>query len=230
MRISLLQHVPFEGPGRIASWCRTHKHDLRRLLLYDGEVPAAPHEYDMLIVMGGPMSVGDEHIYPWLKTEKQAIAAAVAGGKKVLGICLGAQLLANVLGSRVYPNAHKEIGWFPVTITDAGRQSKLFIDGVDTLQVFHWHGDTFDLPPECEHLAFSQACRQQAFRYGDRVVGLQFHLEVGPDDVQTMIANGRHELVSGPFIENETHLAGQTSWFHDLHARMQHLLNHMESL
>ena len=229
MKISLWQHVPFEGPGRIAPWCRENGHDLQRVRLYDGESPPAAHEYDMLIGMGGPMSVGDEQVHPWLKAEKLARAAAMAGGKTVLGICLGAQLLAEVLGGRVYANVHKEIGWFPITLTEAGRRSRLFGNGADTMLVFHWHGDTFELPPGCDHLAFSEACRQQAFCFKDQVVGLQFHLEVGPDDVHARSDNCRHELVEGPFIEKEPGVAGRAAWFHDINGWINNLLNQMQA-
>jgi GMP synthase-like glutamine amidotransferase len=230
MKISLIQHVAFEGPGRILPWCLEKGHDLQRILLYNGEAPPSPQDYDMLIVMGGPMSANDEPLYPWLKTEKRAIAEAITGGKKVLGICLGAQLLAHVLGSRVYANAHKEIGWYPIQWTRAGRASRLFSAESDRLQVFHWHGETFDLPAGCEHLAFSEACQQQAFSYDQRVVGLQFHIEMGAEEVQAMIEHGRHELVAAPYIDTEKELAGHSAWYRDIYCQIRHLLNHMESL
>lgn len=230
MNISLLQHVPFEGPGQIASWCREKGHDLRSIRLYDGEAPPVPQEYDMLVVMGGPMSVHDEQLYPWLKTEKRAIAEAIAGAKKVLGICLGAQLLAHVLGSRVYAHAHKEIGWYPIQWTTAGRESRLFAAESDRLNVFHWHGETFDLPAGCEHLAFSEACQLQAFSCDQRVVGLQFHIEVAADDVQAMIEHGRHELGAAPYIGTEKELTGHLAGYQDIYNQIRHLLNRMESL
>jgi GMP synthase (glutamine-hydrolysing) len=176
------------------------------------------------------MSVNDELIHPWLRTEKRVIADAIADSKKVLGICLGAQLLANVLGSRVYANAHKEIGWYPIHWTKAGRDSMLFAVESERLQVFHWHGETFDLPAGCEQLAFSEACQQQAFSYDHRVIGLQFHIEVGPQEVQAMIEHGRHELVAAPYIGTETQMSGQPAWYQDIHYQIRHLLNHLESL
>src|SRR5205823_5670297 len=132
-----------------------------------------------LIFMGGPMSVNDD--LPYLRQEQGFIAQAIAGGKPVLGICLGAQLIAGTLGARVYRNPVKEIGWYPIRLEDAAADDCLFRELPPEHIVFHWHGETFDLPAAAVPLASSAACRHQAYRVGSNVYGLQFHLEVAPE-------------------------------------------------
>ena len=148
-------------------------------------------DFDRLIVMGGPMSVHDEAEYPWLVEEKRLIAAAIREGKKVLGICLGAQLIAEVCGGRVYRNPEKEIGFWPVS----------WIGDADEELVFHWHGETFDLPPGAELLASSDVCVNQAFGIGDRVLGIQFHPEVTPEIVRAMVEHEGWELVEAGYVQ-----------------------------
>jgi GMP synthase-like glutamine amidotransferase len=164
-------------------------------------------DVDFLLIMGGPMSVYDEDEYPWLREEKDFIRAVIQAGKKVLGICLGSQLIAEVLGAKVYPNAVKEIGWFPVTKTESGKTSALIADFPVTSEVFHWHGDTYDLPAGCAHLFISNECCHQAFEYQGRVVGLQFHLETVPELLEAMIENGLHEMnVGGKCVQTVTEI------------------------
>lgn len=145
MNIHYLQHVPFEDLGMIADWIDENGYHSRVSRLYQGEALPNVNDIDWLIVMGGPMGVYDEDQYPWLVDEKRCIERAIAKGRVVLGICLGAQLIANVLGARVYPHTRKEIGWFPITLTREGAQSPLFTELPSPFEVFHWHGDTFDL-------------------------------------------------------------------------------------
>jgi GMP synthase (glutamine-hydrolysing) len=131
-----------------------------------------------LIVMGGPMGVYEQERYPFLKREIAFIGEAIAAKKPVLGICLGAQLIARALGARVFPNRRKEIGWYKVRLTSAGKRDPLFLNSPAQPWVFQWHGDTFTLPKGARLLAASPLCRNQAFRHGSSVYGLQFHLEV----------------------------------------------------
>jgi len=145
------------------------------------------------------MSIHDEDMYPWLRAEKALIAAAIGEGKKVLGICLGAQLIAAVSGARVYPNPQKEIGFWPVRWMEAGK----VIRGGGTEEIFfHWHGETFDLPAGAVLLASTTACVNQAFLLGGRVLGVQFHPEVTPEIIRAMIAHEGHELVDAPYIQS----------------------------
>jgi GMP synthase (glutamine-hydrolysing) len=136
-----------------------------------------------LIVMGGPMSVNDP--LPWLRQEERYLVQAISSGVPVLGICLGAQLLAKSLGSRVYPMGHKEIGWYSIRFTEAAAADPLF-EGLPREEiVFEWHGDTFDLPAGAEKLAESDLCGNQAFRCGTNLYGLQFHPEVTPEIIDS---------------------------------------------
>ena len=146
MNIHYLQHVPFEGLGSIANWVGQAGHNLTGSRLYAGEALPDPAALDWLIVMGGPMGVHDERHHPWLTREKQLIEQAIGQEKTVLGICLGAQLIADVLGARVYANEHREIGWFPVRRTSEAADCALGRVLPEQVEVFHWHGDTFDLP------------------------------------------------------------------------------------
>ncbi|WP_295882901.1 type 1 glutamine amidotransferase [uncultured Thiohalocapsa sp.] len=202
MQIHVLQHVPFEGPAGIADWAQRRGHALAVSQLYAGDALPAPGEFDRLVVMGGPMSVGDAHAYPWLADELRFIADAIASGKSVVGVCLGAQLIAAALGARVYRHAHKEIGWVPVRLAARGRALDL-CDGLPAEQtVFHWHGDTFDLPAGAVHLAQSEACANQAFLVGGRVLGLQFHLESTPASVAALCEHCADEIVPGRWVQS----------------------------
>lgn len=139
-----------------------------------------------LIFLGGPMSVNEDLAY--LRRELGLIDEALAAGKPMLGICLGAQLIAKALGARVYANPVKEIGWAPIHLTEAGRRDPLLGRLRDPEVVLHWHGETFDLPSGATWLAYSEACRHQAFRYGSNIYGLQFHLEATPEMIAAWCA------------------------------------------
>ncbi len=193
MRCHCLQHVSFETPGLLSDLFAEKGYSFRTTALFRGEVLPTVEEFDMLVIMGGPMSVHDEDLFPWLRAEKALIGAAIHKDKKVLGICLGAQLIAEVMGGRVYPNPEKEIGFWPVQWKERPGKEDLF---------FHWHGETFDLPPGAELLASSLACVNQAFRVGDRVLGIQFHPEVTPGLISAMIDNEGHELEDALFIQS----------------------------
>ena len=155
----------------------------------------------MLVVMGGPMSVNEEDKFPWLAAEKQFIRGAINKCKPVLGICLGAQLIANALGASVFRNPVKEIGWFP--IYGIAKNDKSIFEFPESIKVFHWHGETFDLSSGAIRLAKSDACENQAFQVGKSIIGLQFHLETMPAAAQALVTNCRDELVPAPFIQTE---------------------------
>lgn len=197
MNIHYFQHVPFEGLGCIATWAEKNSFPIMVTQFFNAD--PLPHltEIDWLIVMGGPMSVHDETIYPWLIAEKRFIQQAIESGKKVLGICLGAQLIAEVLGARVYPNLYKEIGWFTVErVADSVKSPFPELLPVRA-EAFHWHGETFDLPAGAIHLARSQACENQAFIYGKNVVGLQFHLEMTRQGAENLLTHCHEDIASG---------------------------------
>lgn len=179
MSVVALRHVPFEHLGLIAESLASRSIDWHYVDLQDNPEGAAEAvAADGLIVMGGPMSANDPD--PYLAQEREIIVRAVESGKPVLGVCLGAQQIARAMGARVYKNSVKEIGWFPVRWTEPAARDTVFhgLTGPET--VFHWHGETFELPAGAEWLAYSAGCRHQAFRLGKKVYGIQFHLEVTP--------------------------------------------------
>jgi GMP synthase-like glutamine amidotransferase len=222
MNIHYLKHVPFEGLGFIDNWVRNPEHKVTATKFYEDHKLPFVDICDMLIVMGGPMSVGDDHIYPWLKEEKKFIEKAIVKGKKVVGICLGAQLIAEVLGAKVYPNKEKEIGWFPVKFMP--ENSGLLKDFPQTETVLHWHGDTFELPQNSRHIAKSDACRNQGFTYKDHVVGLQFHMEMTPDSLNVMIENCKDELKQSTYVQSEDQIRS-VNYFESNNKLIDQLLN-----
>ena len=168
---------------------------------------------DLLIVMGGPMNVTDESYYPWLIDEKVFIREAIRTGVPVLGVCLGAQLIAAALGSRIFANKYKEIGWFPVELVNDNCELLPF---PKRFPAFHWHGDTFDLPKGAVHLMRSDGCQNQGFMIGENVIGLQFHLETTPEVVELMIENCADDMIDGPYGQCPTTIREITVEFADL--------------
>lgn len=215
LRIHCFQHVPFEGLGNIEQWCNENEHTLSRTRFYEAALLPDLKEIDWLIIMGGPMSVNDENKIVWLSSEKEFIRQAIDGGKTVIGVCLGAQLISEILGAKVYPNKQKEIGWFPIELTSEATQHALFSGLKNPITVFHWHGDTFDIPENAIHLATSKACSNQAFLYQNKILGLQFHLETTKESLREMIENGRDELIKEKYIQSESEIENQQEFFED---------------
>ena len=210
MQIHAVIHGPSEGLGSIAEWAQARGHAVTETHLYRGESLPPLEAVDFAIVMGGAMNIYQHRDFPWLVPEKRWLAAAIECGKHVLGVCLGAQLIADVLGAKVWQNAEKEIGWFPVRMI--ARPGPL-ADLPDRLTVFHWHGDTFEIPAGAVRVAESDGCANQGFIVGDRVVALQFHLEVTPGTVAEFIAGGESELMPQRFVQSpETIRAGPTDF------------------
>lgn len=205
MRAHYLQHVPFEGLGSIGDWLRERRATVSATRFFEHATLPAVSDIDLLVAMGGPMSVNDEREFPWLIAEKRFIRQAIEAGKPVVGICLGAQLIANAMGARVYPAKEKEIGWFPVYRAKAAEDQACFAFPAETA-AFHWHGETFDLPEGAGHLARSAACENQAFQLGQRVIGLQFHLETTPGSARDLVENCRGELMPAQYIQSETQI------------------------
>lgn len=193
MIITVLQHVLFEGPGAILEWAALRGHEVRSYLVSESGLPQ--HASDLLVVMGGPMSVNDAADIAWLDEEIRWVGEHVRKGTPVLGICLGAQIIARALGAGVHSNAHREIGWFELRSADQFRD--MF---PQSFTAFHWHGETFELPPGAELLLSSTACANQAFRIRN-AVGLQFHLEMTGDGLAQLMAHCADELIAGgPWI------------------------------
>jgi GMP synthase-like glutamine amidotransferase len=220
MRVHYFQHVSFEGDlGSMEPWLQQQGAVISCTQFFANDPIPALDDIDMLIVMGGPMSINDEAEFPWLVAEKQFIRDAIAAGKPVLGICLGAQLIAASQGAKVYPNVYKEIGWLPVMAADNLPNQAFRFPAQAT--VFQWHGETFDLPEGATLLASSPACRHQAFQIGRNAIALQFHLEILQDSALGLIKNCEHELVTGkPYIQSKAEIlaagAGQYASIHAL--------------
>lgn len=202
MRLHIFQHVPFEGLGSIKVWA-DHAGVQPHVTRFFRNEPLPPiPEVTHLIVMGGPMGVHDPRQFPWLAAEKRFIRDVFDAGKSVLGVCLGAQLMADALGARVYKNPAPEIGWFPIHKSREAHSDATAAFLPPSLEVFHWHGDTFDIPHGARCLAHSEACRHQGFYLNRQIVGLQFHLETTPESLLALIENCSDEIVDGPFIQS----------------------------
>lgn len=202
MRIHYLQHVTFENPGSILKWAQANNYPVTATQLYNDEALPEVSDFDWLVVMGGPMNIYEEAQYPWLKAEKAFIKAAIEANKVVLGLCLGSQLIADIIGGKVVKNKQKEIGWFPITFFEEAKASPLFAFFPDNPVVFHWHGDTFvELPPEATVIAASAACQNQAFVYQKRVFGFQFHLENTQAIIKDLIKNCGDEMIPSDFVQ-----------------------------
>jgi len=228
MNIHYLQHVPFEGLSSIETWATARGHRITATRLHVGDsLPPLDH-LDWLVVMGGPMNIYEEEKFPWLAAENRFIKAAIDAGKIALGICLGAQLIADVLGGPVHKNAHKEIGWFPVRKTKAAARSRVFEVLPAELEVFHWHGDTFALPPGATHVARSAACENQAFICDERIVGLQFHLETTPESARLLTQHCADKLVVGPFIQTAEAMLSDKRRFDRINKTMWKLLDRLQ--
>ncbi len=228
LKIHYLQHVHFEDLGCIEDWINAKGHHLSSTKFYENASLPEISEFDWLIVMGGPMGVYDDEKYDWLNREKEFIRNAIQAGKTVLGICLGAQLIASALGAKVYPNVEKEIGWFPIFTVQEEVVGKLLGGNGDSFSVFHWHGDTFDLPPNAIRIASSKACLNQAFVFREKVVGLQFHFEVTETSLSEMITSCREELVNGKYIQSAETILANKHFIADVNRRMFRLLDILE--
>jgi GMP synthase-like glutamine amidotransferase len=190
----------------------------------DGRLPSH-EEIDWLIILGGPMSVNDEARYPWLRDEKRFIAKAIDAGTTVIGICLGAQLIASALGSRVYANPQPEIGWFPVEKIVKGDVAGMAAALPSSMEAFHWHGETFDVPRGARLIARSEACENQAFTISRNVVGLQFHLETTREAAAGMIAECGSDLVPGKYVQSAEEILSSAERFDKINALMARLLD-----
>ena len=187
--------------ANIEVWASEKGYPVRKTLLYESEELPLLSSFDWLVVMGGPMGANDEKQYPWLAQEKKFIRQSIATGKIVLGICLGAQLIASAMGGKVTKNPHKEIGWHKVIMADEARASPIFKDLPREFTAFQWHGDTFTVPPGARKLAYSEACNDQAFEIG-RAMGLQFHLESSKESIELLIENCGEDLADGKYVQN----------------------------
>jgi GMP synthase (glutamine-hydrolysing) len=194
-RIVVLQHHRAEGLGTIGDALATAAHAWQYVRSFDGQpVPKDLKGAGGLILMGGPMGVYEEDRYPWLRDEMRLVESAIKEGKPVLGICLGSQLIAAALGARVFKGASREIGWYPVALSAAARDDRIFGALPRVFTPCHWHGDIFDLPSGAVALASSEKTAFQAFRYGDCVWAVLFHLELTAEIIAKWVGAFANEL------------------------------------
>lgn len=227
MNIHYLQHAPGEGPGQIACWASVNGHGLSGSHLYRGEAAPDPAAIDFLVILGGGMNIYQHRDHPWLVPEKALIAEVISQGKPVFGVCLGAQLIADVMGGKVYQNPQYEIGWFPIRTLDVVRQHPLFTHFPAEFTALHWHGDTFDLPPGATLLASTAACRNQAFICQENVIGLQFHIEVRPEEVRSFVQGETGPLPKGVYVQSFEEILDGDRHIPTVHALLADILDAM---
>ena len=198
MKLHVLQHAAYEGPGEIGTWAQKRGHTLSVSHLYNGDALPSLRDFDALVVMGGEMNIYEDRDWPWLKTERAFVGATLEAGKPVVGICLGAQLIADALGARVTQNPAYEIGWLPVRWTAEARAG--FASMGESSTVLHWHGDTFNLPAGATRLAASEGCAEQGFVVPGKCLALQFHMEVNPELVKLYI-DSQDQWPKGGYVQ-----------------------------
>ena len=225
MRIHSLQHVPFEDIGSMLGDIQKHGHELTTTHWYKGDEAPDIASFDLLIVMGGPMGVYDDEQYSWLSAEKEFIANTISAGKKIIGICLGAQLISCVLGATVSKNPHREIGWFPLQVSDKARRNPVAALLAKCESVFHWHGDTFTLPVGAELIASSEACANQAYVMGEQIYAFQFHLETTEISAQSLIKNCGDELDNSTYVQSAELILHDKEKFNAINKTMSDVFN-----
>ncbi len=229
LRILSLEHVPFEDAANIGPWAEQRGHQLRPVHLYDGDALPPVDDVDALVVMGGPMNIYQHAEYPWLVAEKEFIRGCLDAGKAMLGVCLGAQLIADQLGGPVSANGGREIGWFDVTLTPQGQSHPLLAGLPATFSAFHWHGDRLAIPPGAAHLASSAGCDNQAFAFGDNVLGLQFHLDYSAESIRKMIRNCGEELDGSAHVQSAGEILDADAKVAALRAKLEAVLDNLFS-
>lgn len=226
LSIHAFMHVPYEGLGCMEHWIAQNNHSLSYTHFYENYHLPNQDDIDWLIIMGGSMSVNDETKYPWLVEEKEFIRKSIKKGKTVIGICLGSQLIAEVLGAKVYPNKQEEIGWFDIKQTESANKLSVLENFEEIFPVFHWHGDTFDLPDTSTHLFRSEVCENQAFLYHENVLGLQFHFEITVNTLKEMVVKGASELIENETIQSADEILNQKNYIENNNLKMFHLLDY----
>lgn len=225
MRFHCLIHSDLGGDIHLPHWAASRGHDWTLVPVHRSAPPPEPQAQNALAILGGPMSVWEEGRHPWLKAEKRLIEDFLRAGQPVLGICLGAQLLAEVLGARVYPGAQREIGWLPVRRVPEAAAHALGAQLPEHFHTFLWHGDTFDLPSGAAHLARSEAVPHQAFACGS-ALALQFHLEARTDWVRRLVERDAAQMTPERHVQSaETVLTRSNRFYPENNALLDRLLD-----
>lgn len=198
--IHYFQQEPHEGCGSMQAWAEKREYQMVATNFFKGNTCQKPLDADLLIILGGSMNIYDEKKHPWLKAEKESIRGAIERGVRVVGICLGAQLVADALGAGVRKNEFTEIGWHPVKLSDEAINKPVFRDIPAEFLCMHWHEDTFDIPEGAMRIGGSKACKNQGFLWKQQVLALQFHLEFTPEMVNGMLQAGP-ELEKADYVQ-----------------------------
>lgn len=227
MRIHVLQHIGDEPPATIGDWAVESGYQLSCTRLHLDEPLPSADDIDWLVIMGGLMGVHDTEEYPWLEDERQLIRDMAQRGKRVLGICLGAQQVAHALGAQVKVNEHREIGWFEIRRRPEAGATPLAKILPPAVCAFHWHSDTFELPEGATPLLSSDACRNQGFVI-DNIVALQCHLEATETWVNRLLKNGADELQSSsPYVQEPEQMRAPPERFQRSTSLMKEILAEM---
>ncbi len=223
MNIHILQHAEWENIGELDKWLDSKNLTYSTTYLYKGE-KLPNQKVDFLIVMGGPMGIFDDENYIWLKEEREFIKNTISSNAKVLGICLGSQFIADALGAKVYPGKEKEIGFFNISkAIDHPITEKL----PNSFEVFHWHGDTFETPKNAINLFSSEPTKNQGFIYDNRVIALQFHLEVGQKEINGFVENGISELIESKYIQHKDIIINHNFNFYKSNSYLFYILDYI---
>jgi GMP synthase-like glutamine amidotransferase len=219
MKIAILKHDQ-TPPGTTVEWCEARRLEYR---IYDLQFEALPSldDFDVLILLGGEINVDEENLYSWLRLEKNLIAQAIEKQKKVIGLCLGGQLIAEVLGGKVKKHTHWEVGWSEVRIE---KVHGCLRDSPNQLVAFQWHAYRFWTPPGAQKFAGNQACEDQGFIYGDHVLAMQFHPEAAPPWIIEDVS--AEEYPSGPYVQTLTQIRASQHFQKPLQSWFYQLLDH----
>jgi GMP synthase-like glutamine amidotransferase len=230
MRLHLLHHDPVDfSRTNISRWAEKKGYSLAHTYLCNNEALPAMEDFDWLIIMGGSQHAWEEDVHPWLPAEKKFIARVLEGNKIMLGLCFGAQLLAETLGAEVFVNSYNEIGWYEVTLTPEGQQSYLFQNVPEQFTTFHWHADHFSLPHGCTRLAYSEATENQAYISQKRpIAGIQFHPEYPLETVKYFLREFGDEMLMGPYVAGKQKILSQTDQTPETYALMAAILDNMD--
>jgi GMP synthase-like glutamine amidotransferase len=225
--IHIFQHDAAVGAGHIADWISRNRLPVTYTRFFNDDPLPDVNQLDWLIVLGGDMGVFDYDRFPWLYEEKRCIEKAIGINKVVLGICLGAQIIAEVLGTRVYKTRFPEIGWFEVEVPKEAAKSPIIADIQRKFMAFHWHEDTFDLPSGAIRLGSTKACLNQGFIHDDRVVGIQFHPECRAEEVRVLIEQFRHEFIDGIYVQSPEAILSAQHHYTQMHAALDQILDNI---
>ncbi len=222
MPVLICKNIEMEGPGTIEDFLKAQGIPYTVIDLSRGKDIPMTGEFNTLVMMGGPMSVNEDDLYPYIKKEEELVRKFIAQDKGVFGICLGAQIMAKALGAKVYRGAEKEIGWYDIELAEDGLRDPLIKklathpragDLSGRFKVFHWHGETFDIPKGAVRLAGSELFPNQAFRYGSKAYAFQFHIEVRKDMLYAWLKN---ENIDQDRVKTDTE-----ALYEEYHARAQ---------